>query len=330
MRQIFEDAGSLHYDSAVNKWFLQDEISDKAIRDFKSQAGITSTSPNWELIKNLEILGPKGEMTNAVPMFFSDECGKRIPQAVIRCVQFKGKDRYHIIDSQTFEGPLLRQYNETTIWIQQKLAVEFVMDGFNPRKEIWDIPLDAVKEAITNAICHRDYYDTGAVIMVEIYNDRLTITNPGGLLPDVAKDFGHLSKSRNPKIFSMFTRMHLVEKVGSGIPRMANLMAEAKLPSPEYKTEGFFSVTLYKRATASSDNVGENVGENKQEKLTPKAKRDKAILEQMRSNPKISAAELSELLDVSERTIDRDIARLSEAKKITRQGGDKGGDWVVL
>lgn len=101
-------------------------------------------------------------------------------------------------------------------------------------------------------------------------------------------------------------------------------MAEAKLPSPEYKTEGFFSVTLYKRATASSDNVGENVGENKQEKLTPKAKRDKAILEQMRSNPKISAAELSEPLDVSERTIDRDIARLREAKKITRQGGDKG------
>lgn len=204
------------------------------------------------------------------------------------------------------------------------------MDGFNPRKEIWDIPLDAVKEAITNAICHRDYYDTGAVIMVEIYDVRLTITNPGGLLPDVAKDFGHLSKSRNPKIFSMITRMHLVEKVGSGIPRMANLMAEAKLPSPEYKTEGFFSVTLYKRATASSDNVGENVGENKQEKLTSKAKRDKAILEQMRSNPKISAAELSELLDVSERTIDRDIARLRETKKITRQGGDKGGDWIVL
>lgn len=82
---------------------------------------------------------------------------QKIPQAVIRGVQFKGKDRYHIIDSQTFEGPLLKQYNETTIWIQQKLAVEFVMDGFNPRKEIWDIPLDAVKEAITNAICHRDY-----------------------------------------------------------------------------------------------------------------------------------------------------------------------------
>ena len=50
----------------------------------------------------------------------------------------------------------------------------------------------------------------------------------------------------------------------------------------------------------------------------------------MRSNPKISAAELSELLDVSERTIDRDIARLRETKKITRQGGDKGGDWIVL
>ena len=52
--------------------------------EFKDKAGITSSAPASELIRNLELLGPKGEMTNAVPMFFSEECGKRIPQAVIR------------------------------------------------------------------------------------------------------------------------------------------------------------------------------------------------------------------------------------------------------
>ena len=103
--------------------------------------------------------------------------------------------------------------------------------------------------------------------MMELYDDRLEISNPGGLLPVVAKNFGHMSKSRNPKIFEIFTRMDLVEKVGSGIPRMTNLMAEAGLPSPKYRTEGFFTAVLYKKQPTSSKNVIENVGE----KLTGKA-----------------------------------------------------------
>lgn len=80
-------------------------------------------------------------------------------------------------------GPLLWQYNETTKWLKQRLAVEYIMDGFNPSIEKWEIPLDAIKEALTNSICHRNHYDTAANIMVELYNDRLEITNPGGLLP---------------------------------------------------------------------------------------------------------------------------------------------------
>ena len=334
MRQLFEDAGAMHFDEALNRWFSMDDISDQAFKEFKEKAGITSTAPNPELIKNLELLGPKGEMTNVVPMFFSDECGKRIPQAVIRCVLFKGKDKVHIIDSKTIGGPILTQYNETTKWLKQRLAVEYIMDGFSPRIEKWEIPLDAIKEALTNSICHRDYFDTAANIMVELYDDRLEITNPGGLLPIVAKNFGHMSKSRNPKVFELFTRMDLVEKVGSGIPRMADLMSEAGLPAPEYRTEGFFTTVLYKNTPTSSQNVTENVIENVIENvgrnLKGKAKREQIILETMRLKLNISFAELAQALNVAERTIARDIAHLRETKKIARQGSDKGGEWVIL
>lgn len=225
--------------------------------------------------------------------FFSEECGKRIPQAVVRCVLFKGTNKVHIIDFKTIGGPLLSQYNETTKWLKQRLAVEYIMDGFNPRIEKWEIPLDAIKEALTNSICHRDYYDTAANIMVELYDDRLEITNPGGLLPVVARNFGHMSKSRNPKVFELFTRMDLVEKVGSGIPRMADLMKEAGLPTPEFRTEGFFSTVLYKRKPTSSQNVGENVGEKTEKTLKGKEKRKQDILSLMRSDPRISSAELA-------------------------------------
>lgn len=60
--------------------------------------------------------------------------------------------------------------------------------------------------------------------MVEVYDDRVEISNPGGLLPVVAAEFGHKSMSRNPLVFGLFTRMHIVEKVGSGVPRMRELI----------------------------------------------------------------------------------------------------------
>ena len=326
VRQFFEDAGSLHYDEASCKWFNPEDISDKAVKDFKEKAGITSKASNLELIRNLELLDARGGMTNVVPMFFSDACGKSIPQAVIRCFRFKGKDKVHIIDSKTFGGPILDQYNGTTKWLKEKLSVEYIMDGFNPRKEKWELPLDAIKEALTNSICHRDYYETGATITVELYDDRLEISNPGGLLPVVAKAFGHKSLSRNPKIFELFTRMDLVEKVGSGIPRMADEMREAHLPAPEYKTDGFFTTILYK-APAASPESGESKEKN-QEKS--KEKTIDKVFRLIKENPYITTAELAAACGLGENTIYKAVRKLREDHAIEREGGDKGGYWKIL
>src|SRR5574344_2505117 len=79
------------------------------------------------------------------------------------------------------------------------------------------------------------------------YDDRIEITNPGGLLPLVAKHFGRKSLSRNPYIFSLFMRMNLVEHVGSGIGRMRELMLEAGLSEPQYETEGMFNIILIRK-----------------------------------------------------------------------------------
>ena len=158
VRKIFDDAGKLNFDMGVCPWFKWEDVSEEAVRDFKRQAGITSDAPSKELITNLGLLTDKGEITNAVPMLFSDVCGKQFINAIIHCVRFKGTENVHIIDSKTFEGPLLSQYDRATAWIKQYLAVEYVMHGFDPRQEIWELPLDAIKEALTNALCHRDYF----------------------------------------------------------------------------------------------------------------------------------------------------------------------------
>ena len=111
---------------------------------------------------------------------------------------------------------------------------------------------------------------------------------------------------------------------------MADLMSEAGLPAPENRTEGFFTTVLYKNTPTSSQNVGENVGENHQTSPKGKEKRVQAILALMRANPQISSVELAKSLNVTARTIERDIAWMRETKKIARQGSDKGGEWVIL
>ena len=327
VRKIFDDAGKLNFDMGVCPWFKWEDVSEEAVRDFKFQAGIRSDAPSQELITNLGLLTDKGEITNAVPMLFSDACGKRFINAIIHCVRFKGTENVHIIDSKSFEGPLLLQYNNATAWIKQYLSVEYVMHGFDPRLEIWELPLDAIKEALTNALCHRDYFDSGAKIMVQLYDDRLEISNPGGLLPYVAADFGHRSRSRNPLIFRMFTRMHLVESVGTGIPRIARILSEDGFPPAEYKTEGFFTTTLWKKKSASteqSDHGGQKSGQKSGQK-----NREKIVM-LMKDNSHITSTELATALEINRSAVMRHIETLKKEGRIERKGGDRGGEWIVL
>ena len=94
--------------------------------------------------------------------------------------------------------------------------------------------------------------------------------------------------------------------------------------------EGGSCIPRLKIRQISLNDVGENVGENVGNSVKGKAKREQDILRQILSNPKISSAELAKMLKVTERTIERDIARLRETNRIKRQGGDKGGEWIIL
>jgi len=325
IRQFFENSGSLHYDEAVCKWFDLENVSPEAVAEFRKAAGISSLVDDRQMFASLDLFNNKGECTNSIPMLFSDAPGKALEHAVIRCFRFKGTDKVHIIDSKTFGGPLFKQFFQTMNWLKEKLDVEYVIEGDKPRKEVWEIPLNVFKESLTNCLCHRDYYEKGATTTVEFFDDRIEISNPGGLLPVVAKDFGKKSLSRNPKIFALFTRMQLVEKVGSGIPRIAALLSETGLPAAEYKTEGFFTV-IFKRPKKSRDN-----SEESQEKTQVKSqvKTVDQVIKLIKNNPKITTAELAEKCGISENGMFRCLKKLKQAGALYREGPDKGGKWIA-
>ena len=159
--------------------------------------------------------------------------------------------------------------------------------------------------------------------MVQLYDDRLEISNPGGLLPYVAADFGHCSRSRNPLIFRMFTRLHLVESVGTGIPRIARILSEDGFPPAEYKTEGFFTTILRKKKISSTEKSDHGSVESSV-KTTVKIK------EMMRSNSKVSLREIAEVIGVSTRAIEKAVKKLTEEGEIDHKGPKKGGEWIVV
>jgi len=239
MFNLLREFNVIYYDKTPSdKIDLLNNIEEKTFVEFCRRANISIDIDKRQLFEGLDCFDKQtGRPLTGALLFFANHPEKRFPHAMIRCIRLKGREKVFILDDQTYSGTLFEQYNKTLEWIQSKLELRIIVEGTGAHREEFEIPLDVFREALINALGHRDYYVEGATIMVEVYDDRIEISNPGGLLPEVAKNFGHRSELRNPLIFSLFTRMQLVEKIGSGIPRMARLMKEADLMEPEYNTE---------------------------------------------------------------------------------------------
>ncbi len=325
MRSFFQECNKIFFDAIPCPWFnIFTDADEQAIKDFRTEANLSPSTSNKQVFENLELFTNKGIAKNGAAMFFGKQPEQKFPHALTRCVLFKGTTKVHIIDDKPFGGPLYQQYLQAMAWLESKLQVAYKIEGPGPREEIWEIPLTVFKEAIINALSHRDYYEQGATITIEMFDDRVEVSNPGGLLPIVAKDFGHKSMTRNPLIFGLFTRMHLVERVASGIPRMQEAMQEAKLPEPEFHTDGMFTVVLKRKQNNYATNdivngiVNGIVNENEQ-----------AITILLRTKPGLNASEIAESISKSWRTTMRYLKSLNEKGLIEFRGAPKTGGYYI-
>lgn len=176
------------------------------------------------------------------------------------------------------------------------------------------------KEAIINSLAHRDYCDKGGRITIELFNDRVEVTNPGGLVSSIAKnEFGKKSSSRNPLIFGLFERMRLVEQIGSGISRMRDLMKEEGLTPPEFNTDGMFTVT-FRRPFDFEMWVNRWVNNLSEKQII--------ILKAIHENQEVKKSTLQQLTDFSSTAIDNNLEVLKKEGLLER-AGTKGGVWIL-
>ncbi|MBE7170521.1 MAG: putative DNA binding domain-containing protein [Williamsia sp.] len=322
MRDFFQKADRIFFDEAPCSGFKYPEDFDEAFfRDFTATAGISTTLDTRTILENLKLFADGKHFKNGAVLFFGKEPQKFFEWAATRCVLFKGLSKTHIIDDKLFYGNLVNQYNEALKYIYSKLQVEYIIEDAGPRKEVWELPDVAIKEALINALSHRDYYERGARITVEIFDDRVDIVNPGGLVDSIPKsEFGKRSLSRNSLVFGLFQRMDLVEQVGSGIKRMNDAMKEADLQPPEFNTEGMFVVTFYRP-------VGFEKWLNYWSPFlnTPQVK----VLLAIHDKSTITKPQLSDVIGQGKTSVENYIEQLRAKGILSRSGSRKTGQWVI-
>jgi ATP-dependent DNA helicase RecG len=334
MRDFFQQSGKIYFDEAPCPDFDPELMLDTDFLPiFKEDARISQGVPNEQLFRNLRLYTNDKGFKNGAVLFFGKNPELWIEKAIIRCIAFQGIDKRFIIDDKFFGGNLFHQYQQVMQWLRGKMNVRYDIEGqgSGPRKEIWEIPETAFKEAIINALSHRDYYDKGGVIHVEVFDDRVEISNPGGLVSAIPEaDFGKRSHSRNPLIFGLLARIHLVEQVGSGINRIRELMRNAELPEPVFQKEGIFTVVFSRQEQPfiTISNTNETPSSIK-DILNSDFDTDMKILKILMIDDSLTSKALAGLMNYSEITIKRRLKKLQDSGKLQRIGSTKSGIWLV-
>lgn len=274
---------------------------------------------NWEIVKNLDgTILP----TNAFVLLTNNT----FPFAKIQCALFKGTERVVFIDKRDFHGPLYEQIEEAYEFVLKHINLGAEINGL-VRTDAYELPTEAIREAIVNAITHRYFLDR-ACVQVAVYDDRVEITSPGmlygGLTIKQIKEGG--SKIRNRCIAEVFSRMRIIESWGTGIKRMFSSCREYGIREPELLEIGdSFRVNLYR---PSYSEVHQSSPKSSL-KSSPKGlnQTQQRIIEMILNDPKVTQKEMAEELNITVRAVKKSIKEMQEKSILERIGGARGGYW---
>jgi len=328
---FFQKEGKIRFDELENsKAKFERDFDKEAFIKFIELSKITPAIDHKFLLENLDCMLENGKLTNAGVLFFAKSVEFLLLQAKVVCVLYKGTEKLHILDKKDFYGNIIQNIENAIMFVKRHTNIEYKIENLR-REEIPEIPDIALREAIVNAVCHRDYFEKGANVMIEIFDNRVEISNPGGLPSGLdAKEFGTKSVVRNPVIASLLNRADYIEQIGTGINRIKNSIKEHGKGDVEFYYNNFFIVTftIPKKVTERvGEKVGKRVGEKVGKSLT---KNQRLIIKSMVENPNISAKDLSDIIGISKRKIEENISKLKKKELVKRIGSPRGGYWEVV
>lgn len=225
-------------------------------------------------------------------------------------------------------GPLFAQVNKTLDLLLTKYMRAMISYEGVQRVETYPVPEAALREAVLNAVVHKDYA-TGAPIQISVYKDKLMIWNPGQLPPDWTLDnlLGkHSSQPFNPDVANAFFRAGMIESWGRGIERIFEACQKADAPLPALRLEStglwitFTYVSLPEGTSVEGGTTRETTQETTQEK----------IITLLKGKPSMTRKELATNIGISEDGVKYHLDKMKQDGTIRRVGSTKGGHWEVL
>ena len=312
LSQLILNKAGKSWDSLFPEAGLE-KINEETVNYFRKfandkVASISKSDSTKKIFTNLELIN-NNNLRNAALLLF----GKRPQSYYISAKARVGRFRsgIDIADTVIAEGNLFEQLETVLEAIKKHLNVKFEIKDIQ-RKDIWDYPLEAIREAVINSLIHKDYLST-AEIQIKIYDEKVWIWNPGKLpselkVDDLKKE--HSSYPRNPLIANVFYLSGYIERWGSGTKRIVDLCKEQGLPEPEYKEEqGGFSVRFFK--DIYTEEILQKMGLNERQ--------IKAVL-YVKKKGKITNKEYRTMFNISDRTALTDLNDLSDKDLLEKTG----------
>ena len=334
---------------------LCEQMKEVAIANCKSnlqRSEVKDVTKNillsWGILKKDE--NEKIYPTNAY-IYLTGQGGLR---SMIQCAVFKGTTRAVFLDRRNYEGPLWKQVEEAVQFVFRNIRMGCRLEGVY-RQDIYELPPDSIRELIVNAVMNCSYIQNSN-IQVAIYDDRLEITSPGGLLPGVTIELMKegFSKIRNRSLANAFAYMNLVEAWVSGIPKLMQAMQEYGLREPEFiDMEVAFRINLYRGQNEvievknrdhdlnhGSNDLNRELDDLNHEPVDldrdsndpnhdPKDDLEIQLSEMIYKNPELTQKELAKALAVSTATIKRMLTKMQHEGKVIREGSNRKGKWIL-
>lgn len=331
IRQLAATKGTGDFEAETVPGATRDDLSDEVIAEYLEKRSERQrrpvTGPVEDYLREIGALDEAGDPTVAGMLLFGKQPSAYLPQAGLVFVRFVGTEprgREGLAGygrREEINGPLPRLIEQAWRVLWEEMRVEAVVKGLE-REERTEYPPFAVREALVNAVAHRDYRLRGRRIEIRMFDDRLEVTSPGGLPGYITLDnIVEEHFSRNPRIVSGLFQWGYIEELGLGIDRMIEAMVEHGHPPPKFRATPYsFTVVLY--------NVRERPA-------IPAWQRDMnerqlRALAYIQEKGRITNREYRELCpSVSAETLRLDLADLVD-KGILLKIGDKRGTYYIL
>lgn len=252
------------------KLFDKDKFSTylKAVKEERSNL---SFNVSQNEIKELMGITKNGLPTLASVLVFSKYPQAYYPQYCIVALSLPGTEKGDIsennerfIDNKRITGPIDQMINEALQFVRKNIKYKTIIDEFGHRDDKYEYPLKAIREAILNALIHRDYsrYSEGIPVCLDIYNDRIEITNPGNIYGGVPiNELGVVRpETRNIVLANILELLHVTENRYSGIPTIRKELAKSNMPQPIFiSNQGQFKIIIRKTCEDSKQTLEEKV-----------------------------------------------------------------------